>query len=106
MSLVELLSQKPSKILYTTPSHGQKFFIYEPLKEMYKIDISETDCQDPQVALADAEKYASSIYQTYSTTFLTNGSSSGIIAAVLSCTSVGDKVLIAANPSSVAGILT
>ncbi len=29
--------------------------------------------------------------------FLTNGSTSGIIAAVLSCTQVGDKVLIASN---------
>lgn len=97
MSLVELLSEKPSKILYTTPSHGQKLSIYPPLKEMYKIDFSETECQNPQEALSLAEKYASSIYQTYSTTFLTNGSTSGIIAAVLSCTSVGDKVLIASN---------
>lgn len=97
MSLVELLSEKPSKILYTTPSHGQKFFIYDPLKEMYKIDFSETDCQNPQEALCEAQEYARSIYQTYSTTFLTNGSTSGIITAVLSCVSVGDKVLVASN---------
>ena len=81
MSLVELLSQKPSKMLFTTPSHGQKFDIYEPLKEMYKIDFSETDCQDPQEALEQAQYWAKSIYQTYSTTFLTNGSTSGILAA-------------------------
>lgn len=97
MSLVELLSQKPSKILFTTPSHGQKFDIYEPLKEMYKIDFSETDCQEPQEALEQAQYWAKSIYQTYSTTFLTNGSTSGILAAVLSCVSVGDKVLVASN---------
>ena len=42
MSLIRLLSEKPEKTLFTTPSHGQKFFIYEPLKEMYKLDISET----------------------------------------------------------------
>lgn len=97
MSLVELLSKKTSKVLYTTPSHGQKFFIYEPLKDMYKIDISETECHNPQEALSQAEEYAASVYQTRSTSFLTNGSTSGIIAAVMSCTSVGDKVLIASN---------
>ena len=97
MSLIRLLSEKPEKTLFTTPSHGQKFFIYEPLKEMYKLDISETECQDPQEALKVAQLRARAIYHTYSTTFLTNGSTSGIIAAVLSCTQVGDKVIIASN---------
>ncbi len=97
MSLVRLLSEKPEKMMFTTPSHGQKFFVFEPLKEMYKIDYSETDCQDPQEALRLAQCQARAIYRTYSTTFLTNGSTSGIIAAVLSCTQVGDKVLIASN---------
>lgn len=97
MSLIRLLSEKPEKTLFTTPSHGQKFFIYEPLKEMYKLDISEMECQDPQEALKVAQLRARAIYHTYSTTFLTNGSTSGIIAAVLSCTQVGDKVLIASN---------
>lgn len=97
MSLIKLLESKTNKTLYTTPSHGQKFCIYSPLKEMYKIDISETECYDPQEALKRAQLMARSIYHTYSTTFLTNGSTSGIIAAVLSCTQVGDKVLIASN---------
>lgn len=97
MSLVKLLYEKTEKTLFTTPSHGQKFAIYEPLREMYKIDYSETECQDPQEALNLAQLRARAIYHTYSTTFLTNGSTSGIIAAVLSCTQVGDKVLIASN---------
>ena len=97
MSLVKLLNEKPDKIMFTTPSHGQSFHIYDRLKDMYKIDYSETDCQVPQRALAEAQMWASSVYHTYSTTFLTNGSTSGIIAAVLACTQVGDKVLIASN---------
>lgn len=97
MSLVKLLSEKTDKILFTTPSHGQKHFIYEPLSEMYELDISETDCQDPQDALQRAQLWARSVYRTYSTTFLTNGSTSGIIASVLACTGVGDKVLICEN---------
>ncbi|MBR1424908.1 aminotransferase class I/II-fold pyridoxal phosphate-dependent enzyme [bacterium] len=97
MSLVDLLEKKNDKILFTTPSHGTSFYIYEPLKEMYKRDISETECHNPVEALHRAQMWAKSIYHTYSTTFLTNGSTSGIIAAVLSCTQVGDKVLIASN---------
>jgi lysine decarboxylase len=97
MSLVKLLNEKPDKTMFTTPSHGQRFFIYDKLKEMYKIDCSETECQDPQSALIQAQMKAAAIYHTRSTTFLTNGSTSGIIAAVLACTQVGDKVLIASN---------
>lgn len=97
MSLVRLLNQKTDKTYFTTPSHGQKFAIYDPLKEMYKIDISETECQDPQEALERSQLYAKEVYKTRSTTFLTNGSTSGILAAVLSSTQVGDKVLIASN---------
>ncbi len=97
MSLVRLLEQKNKKLLFTTPSHGQKNGIYAPLECMYRIDISETDCHKPQEELQRIQLWARSVYQTYSTTFLTNGSTSGIIASVLSCTSVGDKVLIASN---------
>ena len=97
MSLVKLLSEKANKTLFTTPSHGQKHVIYDQLADMYKVDISETDCHNPQDSLARAQLWARSIYRTYSTTFLTNGSTSGIIAAVLSCTGVGDKVLIWEN---------
>lgn len=97
MSLVKLLSQKTKKTLFTTPSHGQNNVIYAPLEGMYKIDISEMDCYNPQEELNQAQLWARTIYKTYSTTFLTNGSTSGIIAAVLSCTPVGAKVLIASN---------
>lgn len=97
MSLVKLLNSKPKKMMFTTPSHGQKSCIYNPLKEMYKIDISENECYDPVDMLNQSELVAKSIYDTFSTTYLTNGSTSGIIAAVLSCTQVGDKVLIASN---------
>ncbi len=97
MSLVNLLECKTGKTLFTTPSHGVNCDIYEPLKEMYKRDISETEFHNPQEALHRAQLWAKSIYRTYSTTFLTNGSTSGIIAAVLSCTPVGGKVLIASN---------
>ncbi len=97
MSLIDVLDKKINKILFTTPSHGQKTNIYPQLEDMYRLDISETEFHNPQEALNRAQLWARTVYQTYSTTFLTNGSTSGIIAAVLSCTGVGDKVLIASN---------
>ncbi len=97
MSLLALLRKQNRKTLFTTPSHGQKFFIFNKLRNFYKYDISETDAHNPQKALSDAEKRASKIYGTKYTHFLTNGSTSGIIASVLTCTNRGDKVLIWRN---------
>ncbi len=97
LSLINLLRKQNRKTLFTTPSHGQKFFIFNKLRNFYKYDISETDTHDPQTALSEAEKRASKIYGTKYTHFLTNGSTSGIIASVLTCTNRGDKVLIWRN---------
>lgn len=97
MSLIKLLKKQNRKLLFTTPSHGQKFFIFNKFKQFYKYDISETEAHAPQSALREAENCASKIYNTKHTHFLTNGSTSGIIASVLACTNKGDKVLIWRN---------
>ena len=94
MSLVNLLRKKNKKLLFSTPSHSQKFFIFHKFRQFYKYDISETDAYNPQTALRKAQEQAKKIYGTKATYFLTNGSTSGIIASVLACTKKGDKVLI------------
>lgn len=94
MSLINLLKKKMKTDFFTTPSHSQKFFIFSKLLQFYKYDISETSAYDPQIALKQAETKAGKIYGTKSTHFLINGSTSGIIAAVLAATKPGDKVLI------------
>lgn len=101
MSLVNLFRKKNRTTLFTTPSHGQHFFVYSKLRQFYRYDISEVDAFDPQEALKKAEKKASKIYGTKSTHFLANGSTSGIIASVLSCVNLDEKVLIwnQAHPS-------
>ena len=94
MSLVNILRKKFKLDFFTTPSHSQKFFIFSKLKQFYKYDISETDAYKPQEALMVAQKRAAKIYGTKSTYFLTNGSTSGIIASVLACVRTGEKVLL------------
>ena len=83
MGLISLLKKKNSKTLFTTPSHGGKFCIMHKFYQWYKSDISEIDALNPEQALIDSEKKASEIYGTKYTKFLTNGSSSGIISAIL-----------------------
>lgn len=97
MSLVGLLKKTCRKKLFTTPSHGQKFFIFHKLRNLYKYDISETDAHNPQEALYKAQEAAKKIYGTKTTSFLTNGSTSGIIASVLTCVNAGENVLLWRN---------
>ncbi len=103
MSLVSLLREKSTNSLFTTPSHSGKFFIYKKFQQFYKSDISETDTHNPTDALQKAQEKASKVYGVNYTCFLTNGSTSGIIASVLASTKRGDNVLIHedAHPSHI-----
>lgn len=97
MSLVQLLRKKNRKVLFTTPSHSQSFFIVHKFLQFYKSDISETDAHDPVTALEKAEVRAAKIYGSKYTKFLTNGSTSGVLAAVLACVKAGEKVMVWEN---------
>ncbi|MCQ2739123.1 MAG: aminotransferase class I/II-fold pyridoxal phosphate-dependent enzyme [bacterium] len=83
MSLSSLIKKKTNKTLFTTPSHSGRLCLYHKFLQWYKSDISETDTYNPQVALIEAEKKAALIYGTKYTKFLTNGSTSGVIGAIL-----------------------
>lgn len=94
MSLLEILRKNTKFSLFTTPSHSQKRFLLPKFRQFYKYDISETDIHNPQKALELAQKNAAKIYKTKSTYFLTNGSTSGVIASVLACVKPNENVLI------------
>lgn len=94
MSLEKLFKRKTKTVCFTTPSHSQRFFITSKFRQFYKFDISETDTHNPQEALEKAQQRASLMYDVKQTLFLTNGSTSGIITAVLSCVEKGENVLI------------
>lgn len=95
MGLISLLKKKNSKVLFTTPSHSSKYCLFHKFYQWYKHDISEVDAYNPQQALDEAEKYAANVYGTKYTKFLTNGSTSGIISAILA--SKPEKILIWKN---------
>ncbi len=94
MSLVALLKKKNRKTLFTTPSHAGNLCIMHKFYQWYRSDISEVEAYNPQQALEKAESKAAKIYGVKETHFLTNGSSSGIIAAILACCNKGDNLLI------------
>lgn len=95
MSIIGILKKKNNKTLFTTPSHSGKFCILHKFYQWYKADISEIDALNPQEELRLAETKAAKIYGTKFTKFLTNGSTSGIIAAILA--SKPKKILIWSN---------
>ena len=94
MSLISILKKKSNKSFFTTPSHSGQLFILHKFYQWYRADISEVDFYEPQKKLEQAEEYAAKIYGTKSTNFLTNGSTSGIIASVLASCRPNDKLLI------------
>lgn len=67
----------------------------------YTIDITEIDGFDDLHhaggILKEAENRASVLYRAQETCYLINGSTSGILSAVMGCTSRGDKILISRN---------
>lgn len=83
MSLISVLKRKNQKTLFTTPSHGGRFCLFHKFYQWYRNDISEVDAYNPQKALKLEEEKASKIYGTKYTKFLTNGSTSGVISAIL-----------------------
>lgn len=67
----------------------------------YGIDITEIegfdDLHHPDGILKEAQEKASRIYGTGETRFLVNGSTAGILSAILGCTRKGDQVLVGRN---------
>ena len=108
MSIINFIQnfKKKNRILFTTPSHNQGAFVAPKIanligKKIFTSDFSEIEdfdnLADPIGMLKEAQKKAAECYQAKSTFFLTNGSTSGIIAGMMSVLSRNDKVLIARN---------
>jgi len=101
MSLLKLLSKRLNRNLFTTPSHRQKAPFLPNLNGFYKWDYSEIEgfdnLLDPKGAILISEGRASDIYDTKKTFFLTQGSTTGILAIMKAVLNFGDNVLVARN---------
>lgn len=100
MSIIKTLQKKLKRTLFTTPSHSQKNLFF-PLKNFYENDLSEIEGLDnilkPSGDIFKAQLKATQVYNTKHTFYLTNGATSGILAAMKALIADKDKVIIARN---------
>ncbi|MDD3012442.1 MAG: aminotransferase class I/II-fold pyridoxal phosphate-dependent enzyme [Candidatus Gastranaerophilales bacterium] len=101
-ALIKISDKKP--VLFTTSGHcqgNQVLSRFNFLNKAFKYDFSEIDgldnLQNPEGIILESQKWASEIYESGQSYYLVNGSSSGILALMLSTAGVGEKVLIARN---------
>ena len=94
------------RTFFTTPAHRCGGILPNGLKNLigykaFSSDFSEVDGLDnlkhPESCILKSQKKASEIYDTKAAFFLTQGSSSGIIASIMSVVRENDKILIARN---------
>ncbi len=108
MTIVNFIEnfKKKKRILFTTPSHGQGDFVNPASLKLlghkfFTCDYSEIEGFDnlsnPIGIIRTSQVEAARIYGAKSTFFLTNGSTSGIIASMFALLNRCDKVLIARN---------
>ena len=108
MSIVNFIEKfkKEKRTLFTTPTHGQGSFVAPNTEKMlgrkfFSCDYSEIEGFDnlahPIGMIRTAQDNAAKIFGSKSTFFLTNGSTSGIVATMLAILHRGEKVLIARN---------
>ncbi len=108
MSIINFIQnfKKKNRVLFTTPSHSQGAVVAPKTdkligKKIFTSDYSENEGFDnlsrPIGMIKNVQDAAANYYQAKATFFLTNGSTSGVIAAMKAVLSSNDKVLIARN---------
>ena len=108
MSIVNFIEnyRKKRRVLFTTPSHSQGVFVAPQSEKLigskfFSCDYSEIEGFDnlanPTGMIRSAQEDAAAIYGAKSTFFLTNGSTSGVVAAMYAVLNRNDKVVIARN---------
>lgn len=101
MSIIKLLNKKINRILFTTPSHNQKFYLNKEYENFYKEDYSEIEgfdnLQEPKSSIFAAQGKISDILKTKQTYFVVQGATTAMLAAMKAIINPGDKVLVARN---------
>lgn len=101
-SLLDELKDYSEKNIYPChmPGHKRHAFDHIP-QDIARIDLTEVEgtdeLHDPSGIILEAERFAALQLGADESFFLINGSSSGVLAAVSSCTDKGGRILMARN---------
>jgi arginine decarboxylase len=109
------LAEKPDAAFYA-PGHKRGRGIYQPLADwlgnaVFQADLPELPELDnlfaPQGVIAEAQNLAAEAFGAEKTWFLVNGSTCGILAAILATCGPGDKIILPRNShqSAIAGLI-
>jgi arginine/lysine/ornithine decarboxylase len=115
LNTLQDLAQRTDAAFYA-PGHKRGQGIPEPLanllgKAVFRSDLPELPELDnlftPEGAIAEAQSLAAEAFGAEKTWFLINGSTCGIIAAILATCSPGDKIILPRNlhQSAIAGLI-
>jgi len=97
---------KNNPVLFTTPGHFQGLHTSKEFEELFgrkifSADLAEIESMDnlhePKEGILKSLQRTAGIYNSRASFYLVNGSSSGIIALVLTSVKRGEKILIARN---------
>jgi arginine decarboxylase len=115
VSLLQILGEQPDAAFYA-PGHKRGQRIPESLAQLSKKGIFKADLPelpeldhlfDPEGVILEAQELAAQAFGAEQTWFLINGSSSGIMAAILATCHTGDTIILPRNihRSAIAGLI-
>ncbi|MBD1884486.1 aminotransferase class I/II-fold pyridoxal phosphate-dependent enzyme [Microcoleus vaginatus] len=101
---------------FYAPGHKRGQGISQPLIDLFGVTVFRSDLPElpeldnlfnPEGAIAEAQDLAAEAFGAQSTRFLANGSTCGIIAAILATCSPGDKIILPRNihSSAISGLI-
>ena len=115
LSVLQSLSTKEHSAFYA-PGHKQGRGINKELVNLFGKDVFQADLPElpeldnlfaPEGVILEAQKLAATTFGAEKTWFLINGSTCGIIAAILATCGTGDKIILPRNihQSAIAGLI-
>ena len=118
MPLLDALSQMVQKThaAFYAPGHKQGKGVSQSIQDLIGAAVFQADLPElpeldslftPEGAIAQAQELSAETFGANRTWFLINGSTSGIIAAILATCSTGDKIILPRNihQSAIAGLI-
>ena len=101
LNIAKLLNQKLKREIFTTPSHNQRAYFSKNLEKFYQHDFSELDGYDnlsnPTSSIFMSQGRASEIFKTKQTFYITQGSTTAMLASMKALINPKDRVLVARN---------